>query len=77
MNQSPPLPREAGERPPRTIFVGDIHGCCAEFETLLSRPSGSRRTTTALLLTGDAFTRGPDPVGVWQAIRATATQSTR
>ena len=55
----------------RTIFIGDIHGCCAEFEALLKAvefaPGRDR-----LLLTGDAFTRGPDPLGVWQAIRATS-----
>ena len=53
----------------RTIFVGDIHGCRAEFEALLEAvhfAPGSDR----LLLTGDALTRGPDPVGVWQAIRS-------
>ena len=56
-------------QPRRTIFIGDIHGCCAEFEALLQAvefaPGRDR-----LLLTGDAFTRGPDPLGVWQAIRA-------
>ena len=57
----------------RTIFVGDIHGCCAEFEALLKAvaftPGRDR-----LLLTGDAFTRGPDPLGVWLAIRATGAE---
>ena len=56
-------------RPRRTIFVGDIHGCRAEFEELLEAvefaPGRDR-----LLLTGDAFTRGPDPLGVWRAIQA-------
>ena len=59
--------------PARTIFVGDIHGCCAEFEALLEAVAfapGSDR----LLLTGDAFTRGPDPLGVWLAIRATGAE---
>ena len=59
--------------PQRTIFIGDIHGCCAEFEALLKAvefaPGRDR-----LLLTGDAFTRGPDPLGVWQAIRATGAE---
>ena len=59
--------------PQRTIFIGDIHGCCAEFEALLKAiefaPGRDR-----LLLTGDAFTRGPDPLGVWQAIRATGPE---
>ena len=59
--------------PRRTIFVGDVHGCCAEFEALLTAvaftPGHDR-----LLLTGDAFTRGPDPLGVWLAIRATGAE---
>ncbi len=59
--------------PRRTIFVGDIHGCCAEFEALIKTvafTAGHDR----LLLTGDAFTRGPDPLGVWQAIQATGAE---
>lgn len=54
----------------RTIFVGDIHGCAAEFEAVLDAVvfrSGRDR----LLLTGDAFTRGPDPERVWELIRET------
>ena len=64
---------DARRGPRRTIFFGDVHGCCAEFEALLKAvaftPGGDR-----LLLTGDAFTRGPDPLGVWQAIRATGAE---
>ena len=67
--------RAAGTHSParRTIFVGDVHGCCAEFLALLKAvrfAPGSDR----LLLTGDAFTRGPDPAGVWQAIRAAGAE---
>lgn len=53
----------------RTLFVGDIHGCAAEFAELLAaldcRPGCDR-----LLLTGDAFNRGPDPLQVWTQIQA-------
>ena len=67
---SPDHPAATGDSPGRTIFVGDIHGCRAEFEELLNAvefaPGRDR-----LLLTGDAFTRGPDPLGVWRLIRAT------
>jgi len=53
----------------RTIFVGDVHGCAAEFAALLAtldcRPGQDR-----LLLTGDAFSRGPDPLRVWHLIQA-------
>ncbi|MFT5088463.1 MAG: hypothetical protein ACI906_005304 [Candidatus Latescibacterota bacterium] len=51
----------------RTLFVGDVHGCSAELCDLLGKAnftSGLDR----LLLTGDAFARGPDPLGVWQLI---------
>ena len=49
----------------RTIFVGDIHGCAEEFREILSS-SGFRKGTDRLMLTGDAFTKGPDPFGVWK-----------
>ena len=52
----------------RTIFVGDVHGCCNELDALLAKISYTP-DRDRLLLTGDAFTRGPDPVGVWQRIR--------
>ena len=52
-----------------TLFVGDVHGCPDELRDLL-RTVGFRRNRDRLLLTGDAFARGPDPVGVWDLIRA-------
>ncbi len=51
----------------RTLVVGDVHGCAEELDELLSAAHfavGQDR----LLLTGDAFARGPDPLGVWQRI---------
>lgn len=57
----------------RTIFVGDVHGCCAELDALLAKveyaPDRDR-----LLLTGDAFTRGPEPLGVWRRIRGSGAE---
>ena len=54
----------------RTLFVGDVHGCAVELRDLLTlfdfRPGSDR-----LLLTGDAFSRGPDPIGVWEQIATT------
>lgn len=51
----------------RAIFVGDLHGCAAEFDELLAAvdfiPAQDR-----LLLTGDAFARGPAPLAVWQRL---------
>ncbi len=54
----------------RTLFIGDIHGCAREFEQLLSELQ-FRKSSDLLYLTGDAFTRGPDPAGVWTLIRDT------
>jgi diadenosine tetraphosphatase ApaH/serine/threonine PP2A family protein phosphatase len=43
----------------RTLVVGDVHGCAAELAELLAtvRPDD-------IVLVGDLYTRGPDPVGV-------------
>ncbi len=57
----------------RTILVGDVHGCCAEFEALLAKV-GYAPDRDRLLLTGDAFTRGPDPLGVWRRIRESGAE---
>lgn len=46
----------------RTIIVGDVHGCRAEFEELLSRLAFGRED--ALYLVGDLVARGPDGPGV-------------
>ena len=51
----------------RTIFVGDVHGCAAEFEAFLEKVDYDF-VQDRLLLTGDAFARGPDPMAVWQLI---------
>lgn len=53
----------------RTIFVGDIHGCAAELAELLAALD-CRPGRDHLLLTGDAFSRGPDPLQVWSQIQA-------
>lgn len=49
---------------PRTLIVGDVHGCAAELQALLAVAAPTR-----LVLVGDLFTKGPDPVGVWQIIQ--------
>lgn len=51
----------------RTLFVGDVHGCADELSALLSAASPSR-----VILLGDVFTKGPDPVGVWELVDAWA-----
>lgn len=57
----------------RTLFVGDVHGCAAEFEELLEA-LGFRPGQDRLLLTGDAFTKGPAPLQVWERIRASGAE---
>ena len=57
----------------RTLFIGDIHGCAREFEQLLAKLA-FQRDTDLLYLTGDAFTRGPDPAGVWTLIQDTGAR---
>ena len=58
---------------PRTIFVGDVHGCCAEMEAVLAK-CGFEAGRDRLLLTGDAFTRGLDPLGVWRLLEQTGAE---
>ncbi|MXW03611.1 MAG: hypothetical protein F4Z81_00930 [Gemmatimonadetes bacterium] len=59
--------------PLRTLFIGDLHGCAREFEQLLSKLA-FQRDTDLLYLTGDAFSRGPDPVDVWKLIQDTGAR---
>lgn len=54
---------------PRTIFIGDVHGCADQLAALL-RALAYRHGEDRLLLTGDLFTKGPDPIGVWEIVRA-------
>lgn len=46
-----------------TLFIGDIHGCAQELRDLLERTS-----PTHVVVLGDLFTKGPDPLGVWQTL---------
>ncbi len=48
----------------RTLFIGDVHGCSAELERLLTLVRPDRT-----ILVGDLFTKGPDPRGVWKLIK--------
>lgn len=54
----------------RTLIVGDLHGCSREFRRLLELTQPDR-----VLLTGDLFTKGPDPVGCWRLIAETNARS--
>ncbi len=56
-----------------TLFVGDVHGCAGELEELLHR-AGYSPPAHRLLLTGDAFSRGPEPLRVWEILRDTGAE---
>ena len=45
----------------RTLVIGDIHGCSHELSTLVTHANPSH-----IIVVGDLFTRGPDPLGVWE-----------
>ena len=54
----------------RTVFVGDVHGC----STALRRVLDAARPDRVILL-GDLFAKGPDPLGVWRVIEETRAES--
>ena len=56
-----------------TVFIGDIHGCQDEFKSLLREIKFSKGSDH-LYLTGDAFTKGPDPLEVWKTIGNTGAK---
>ncbi len=49
----------------RTLFVGDVHGCAQALDAMVTRARPDR-----LVLLGDLFTKGPDPLGVWERVAA-------
>ena len=57
----------------RTIAVGDIHGCVAEFEALLEKLALTKHDR--LILLGDLVNRGPDSAGVIKLAREYAHRS--
>ena len=48
----------------RTLVVGDVHGCAGELSELIGKAA-----CDAVVLVGDLYTKGPDPVGVYRQIR--------
>lgn len=60
---------------PRTILIGDVHGCRAELEELLEHVGyafGDR-----LIMVGDLVVRGPDPAGVLDLLQRVGARSVR
>ena len=60
---------------PRTIIVGDVHGCRRELERLLERVSFS--SGDRLVFVGDLIARGPDSLGVLDIVRRTGALMVR
>lgn len=52
----------------RTIFVGDVHGCRDELESLLVKLEHT--PDDRLIFLGDLVDRGPDPAGVVRLVRS-------
>ena len=52
---------------PRTVIVGDVHGCLGELEELLGRVA--LREDDRLYFVGDLIARGPDTLGVLALVR--------
>lgn len=52
----------------RTIVIGDVHGCAAELEKLLSKVAPTRDDTLAFV--GDLVARGPETRKVLRTVRA-------
>ena len=53
--------------PGRTLFIGDVHGCANELETLIT--AFDPRPEDRLIGLGDLINRGPDSVAVMDLVR--------
>jgi hypothetical protein len=59
-----------------TFVIGDIHGCAGELRRLLEH-AGFDQERHRGLCSGDLYTRGPDPLGVWHLLRQYRLESVR
>jgi len=53
---------------PRTVIIGDVHGCTGELEELLEQVRFAEGTDR-LVLVGDLIVRGPDTHGILALVR--------
>jgi bis(5'-nucleosyl)-tetraphosphatase (symmetrical) len=60
------LPRSQDRDP--LFIVGDVHGCARELSELIKKAK-EKISQFQLILVGDLFTKGPDPVGVYELIQ--------
>lgn len=61
---------------PRTLIVGDVHGCTGELETLLEQV-GFAEGSDRLVLVGDLVARGPDSLGTLALVRRLGARAVR
>jgi len=54
--------------PPRTIFIGDVHGCIDELDDLLTDLNPS--TDDRLIFIGDLIRKGPASRAVWERFKS-------
>ncbi len=53
-----------------TLYVGDVHGCAEELDALLELVGPE-----AVVMVGDLFSKGPDPLGVYALLEAWQARS--
>src|SRR5215471_6732986 len=58
---------------PRTVVIGDVHGCLDELLELVRRCGGARGAR--IVLVGDLVAKGPDSAGVVQWAREGGAQA--
>ena len=61
---------------PRTVIVGDVHGCAGELEALLEKVRFTKGTDR-LVMVGDLVVRGPDPHGTLALVRRMGGRAVR
>ncbi len=54
----------------RTLFVGDVHGCTVPLRALIAEARPDR-----VILVGDLFAKGPDPLGTWRLIQEVGAEA--
>ena len=61
---------------PRTVIVGDVHGCAGELEALLEKVKFVKGTDR-LVMVGDLVVRGPDPHGTLALVKRMGGRAVR
>lgn len=70
-------PAPSPARAPRTIIVGDIHGCVDELSFLVERLCGADAARDRVVSVGDLVGKGPDSLGVVRYCRTTGVLTIR